>query len=46
MTQETVAQNNKNQLKSSNEREKIKDIKMKPEDGQFYWELEWASVDK
>jgi len=46
MTQETAVQNNKNQLKSSSESEKIEDIKRKPEHGQFYWELEWAAVDK
>jgi len=45
MTQETAAQNIKNQLKSSTENEKIEDLKRKPENGQFYWDLEWASVD-
>jgi arabinogalactan endo-1,4-beta-galactosidase len=46
MTQETAAQNIKNQLKSSTENEKIEDFERKPEHGQFYWELEWAPVDK
>ena len=46
MTQETAAQNNRNQLKFSTESEKIEDIKRKPEHRQFYWEREWALVDK
>jgi len=46
MTQETAAQNIKNQLKSSMENKKIEVIKRKPMHGQFYWDLERPSVDK
>jgi hypothetical protein len=46
MTQETAAQNIKNQLKSSTENEKIEELKRKPMHGQFYWDLEKPSVDK
>jgi hypothetical protein len=46
MAQETAAKNIKNQLKSNTENEKIEDFERKPEHGQFYWDLEWASVDK
>jgi hypothetical protein len=46
MTQETAAQNIKNQLKSSNENEMREELKRKPLNGQFYWDLERSSVDK
>jgi anti-sigma28 factor (negative regulator of flagellin synthesis) len=46
MIQETAAQNIKNQLKPSNENEKIEELKRKPMNGQFYWDLERSSVDK
>ena len=36
ITQETAAQNIKNQLKSSNENEKTEELKRKPMNGQFY----------
>jgi len=45
MTQGTVPQNIKNQLKSSNENEKI-ELKRKPMNAQFYWDLERPPVDK
>jgi hypothetical protein len=45
MTQ-TAAQNIKNQLKSSTENKKTEDLKRKPMHGQFYWDLEWPSIDK
>ena len=40
MSQETAAQNIKNQLKSTIENEKIEALERKPMDGQFYWDLE------
>jgi hypothetical protein len=40
MTQETAAQNSKNQLKSSIENEKIEELKMKQMNVQFYRDLE------
>ena len=46
MTQETVAQNIKNQLKSSTEKEKTKERKRKPMHGKFYWDNERPSVGK
>jgi hypothetical protein len=46
MTQETAAQNIKNQPKSSFENEKTEKLKRKPMHGQFYWDLEKPSVDK
>jgi hypothetical protein len=46
VAQKTAAQNTKNQLKSSTEKEKIEDLKRKTEHGRYYWDLEWASVDK
>jgi hypothetical protein len=46
MTQETDAQNIKNQLKSSIENEKTEELKRKPIHGQFYWDLEKPSVDE
>jgi hypothetical protein len=45
MTKESVAQNTKHQLNSSNENEKI-ELKKKPMHGQFYWDLRRSSVDK
>jgi hypothetical protein len=39
MTQETAAQNIKNQLKSRFENEKMEKFKKKPVHGQFYWGL-------
>jgi hypothetical protein len=45
MTQETVAQNIKNQLKSSTENEKIVETKSKPMHRQFYLDPERPSVD-
>jgi hypothetical protein len=46
MTQETAAQNIKNQFKSSTENEKIEEHKGKPMHGQFYWDLERPPADK
>jgi hypothetical protein len=46
MTQESAAQNIKNQLKSSIEKEKTEELKMKPMHGQFYRELVRPSVGK
>jgi len=46
MTQETAAQNIKNQLKSSTEKEKTEELRRKPMHGQFYWDNERPSVDK
>ena len=46
MTQETAAQNIKNQLKSSTEIEKAEELKRKPMHGQFYWDNERPSVGK
>jgi len=46
MTQETAAQNNKNQLKSSTEIEKTEELKRKPMHGQFYGDNERPSVGK
>jgi hypothetical protein len=46
MTQETAAQNIKDQLKSSIEYEKTEELKRKPICGQFYWDPERPSVDK
>jgi len=46
MTQETAAQNIKNQLKSSIENEMTEELKRKPTHGQFYWDLEKPSVNK
>jgi len=46
MTQETVAQNIKKQLKSSIENEKIDKLKRTPMHGRFYRDLERPSVDK
>jgi len=46
MTQETAAQNIKNQLKSSTENEKTVEIKRKPMHGQFYWDPERPSADR
>jgi hypothetical protein len=46
MTQETAAQNIKNQLKSSIENEKTEELKRKPMHGQLYWDVETPSVDK
>jgi hypothetical protein len=40
MSQETAAQNIKNQLKSTIENEKIETLERKPMHGQFYWDLE------
>jgi hypothetical protein len=42
MTQETAAQNIKNQFKSSTENEKIEKFKRK----QFYWKIARSLVDK
>jgi hypothetical protein len=39
MTQETTAQNIKNQLKSSTENEKMEELKRKPIHEQFYQDL-------
>jgi len=46
MTQDTAAQNFKNQLKSSIENEKIEELKRKSLRGQFYWDFERLSVEK
>jgi hypothetical protein len=46
MTQETAAQNIKNQLKSSNENEKMEELKRNPTNGQFYGGRERPSVGK
>ena len=46
MTQDTAAQNFKNQLKSSIENKKIEELKRKPMHGQFFWDFERLSVDK
>jgi hypothetical protein len=46
MTQETAAQNIKNQLTSSTADEKTEELKRKPMHGQFYQNLERPSVDK
>jgi len=46
MTQETAAQNIKNQLKSSIANEKIEELKRKPMHRQFYQDLERPLVDK
>jgi len=46
MTQETAAQNIKNQLKSSFEIEKMEQFKKKPMHEQFNWGLERLSVEK
>jgi hypothetical protein len=46
MTQETAAQNIKNERKSSIENEKIDEVKRKPIHGQFYQDLEKPSTDK
>ena len=46
MTQETAAQNIKNQLKSSTEIKKTEELKRKPMHRQFYWDNERPSVDK
>jgi hypothetical protein len=40
MTQETTAQNSKNQLKSGIENEKIEELKIKPMHWQFYHDFE------
>jgi hypothetical protein len=44
MTQETAAQNFKNQLKSNNENEKPEELKREPIRGQIYWDLERPKV--
>jgi len=46
MTQETAAQNIKNQLKSSIENKKIEEFERQPIHGQFCRDLERPSVDK
>jgi hypothetical protein len=46
MTQETAAQNIKNQLKSSIDCKKIEELKSQSMYGQFYRDLERPSVDK
>ena len=46
MTQETAAQNIKNQLTSSTENEKIEELKSKPIHSHFYWDLERQPGDK
>jgi hypothetical protein len=46
MTQDTAAQNFKNQLKSSIEIKKIEELKRKSLCGQFYRDFEILSVDK
>jgi len=46
MTQETVAQNINNQLKSSTDNETTEELKRKPMRGQFYRNLQRPSVDK
>jgi len=46
MTQETAAQNIKNQLMSSTENEKIEELKSKSMHSHFYWDLERPPVDK
>jgi hypothetical protein len=46
MTQETAAQNMKNQLKSSTANEKIEELNRKLMHRQFYWDLERPLVDK
>jgi len=46
ITQDTAAQNFKNQLKSSIENEKIEELKRKSLCRQFYWDFERLSVDK
>jgi hypothetical protein len=44
MTQETAAQNIKNQLKSTIENEKIEALERKPMHGQFYCDLERLKI--
>jgi len=46
MTQETAAQNIKNQLKSGTDNEMTEELRSKPTRGQFYRNLERPSVDK
>jgi hypothetical protein len=46
MTQETVAQNINNQLKSSTDNETTEELKSKPMRGQFYRNLQRPSLDK
>jgi lipocalin len=46
MTQETTAQNIKNQLKSRIENENIEELKRKQMHGKFYRDLERPSIDK
>jgi hypothetical protein len=46
MIQETAAQNIKNQLRSSTEKEKTEELKRKPMQGKFYWDNERPSVGK
>ena len=46
MTQETAAQNIKNQLKSNTNNETTEELKIKPTRGQFYRNIERPSVDK
>jgi len=46
MTQETAAQNIKNQLKFIFVNEKVEEFKKKPVHRKFYWGLERLSVEK
>jgi hypothetical protein len=46
MTQESAALNIKNQLLSSIDNEKTEELKMKPVQGQFFWELERPLIGK
>jgi hypothetical protein len=45
MTKETVAQNIKNQLKSSIDYKKAEGLTSQSMHGKFYWDLEKPSVD-
>ena len=46
MTQETAAQNIKNQPQSSTENDKTEELQRKPMQGQFYQDPERPSVDR
>jgi len=46
MTQESAALHIKNQLLSSTENEKTQELKTKPVQGQFFWDLERPLIGK